>query len=56
MSTTANLFGTIRRLVRNRRAQREHQATIRAISALPPETLKDIGWPGAYEGRMTRRH
>jgi hypothetical protein len=57
LATLRNYYGAFER-------RRNYARTERMIRHLPPEVLKDIGWPGADEGvegalrgfRSTARH
>jgi hypothetical protein len=43
LATLMNYYGALAR-------RRNFARTQRMIGSLPPEVLKDIGWPGAAEG------
>lgn len=53
MALFDELSHLLRDYARRRRQRRRDYETRLAVSELPPELQRDIGWPGAYE-RMRR--
>lgn len=57
---TMNLLSAISSYIAGLERRRRFYRTERMVSSLPPEVLKDIGWPGSAEGlerdRLRRAH
>lgn len=45
-----NLFSAMRGYIGDLERRRRFYRTERLVRSLPPEVLKDIGWPGSADG------
>ena len=45
-----NLLSAVRSYIGDLERRRRFYRTERMVSSLPPEVLKDIGWPGSADG------